>query len=226
MQPSRAPSSDDVCLYSRFGYGYTHNGNETTSPGTGLADARFTPVQQRVLGILFGQPDRRFQSAEIIRLANSGTGTVHRQLARLADARLVTVTRSGNQKHYQASRESPVFTELHGLVIKTVGLVEPLRDALAGLQPKIRAAFVYGSAASGADHAGSDIDVLIISDTLTYPDVFEALQPAERILVRPVNPTVLTTLHWQEKRAQSESFVSRLLSQPRLFVLGSGDDIA
>lgn len=155
-------------------------GTKPRAPRTGLADALFTPVQQRVLGILFGQPDQRFQSAEVIRLANSGTGAVHRQLARFADARLVTVNRSGNQKHYQTSCESPVFAELHGLVIKTVGLIEPLRDALAGLQSEIRAAFVYGSAASGADHAGSDIDVLIISDTLTYPDVFEALQLAEQ----------------------------------------------
>jgi DNA-binding MarR family transcriptional regulator len=97
-----------------------------------LADALFTPVQQRVLGLLFGQPERRFQSAEIIRLAKSGTGAVHRQLQRLAQAGLVTVTPSGNQKHYQARRDTPVFDELHGLIVKTVGIVEPLRVALQG----------------------------------------------------------------------------------------------
>jgi hypothetical protein len=91
---------------------------------TGIADALFTGVQQRVLGLLFGQPDRRFQSAELIRLASGGTGAVHRQLARLAGAGLVTVTRTGNQKHYQARRNSPVFAELHGLVVKTVAVVE------------------------------------------------------------------------------------------------------
>src|SRR5688572_4801763 len=96
-----------------------------------LADALFGPVQQRVLGLLFGQPDRRFQSAEIIRLAKGGTGATHRQLERLAAVGLVTVTRTGNQKHYQAKRDSPVFPELHGLIVKTVGIVEPLREALA-----------------------------------------------------------------------------------------------
>jgi hypothetical protein len=105
-------------------------GRKTGSPRIGLADALFGRVQQRVLCLLFGQPDRRFQSAELIRLAKGGTGAVHRQLGRLAAAGLVSTTRTGNQKHYQARRDSPVFEELHGLVVKTVGVVDPLRRAL------------------------------------------------------------------------------------------------
>jgi hypothetical protein len=88
---------------------------------TGLADVLFTPVQQRVLGLLFGQPERRFQSAEVIRLAGSGTGAAHRLLTRLAAAGLVTTERVGNQKHYQANAGSPVFAELIGLIRKTAG---------------------------------------------------------------------------------------------------------
>ena len=107
-----------------------------------LAGALLTPVQMRVLGLLFGQPNRRFQSAELIRLARSGTGAVHRQLGRLAAVGLVTVTTVGNQKFYQANAASPVFSELHGLIVKTVGLVEPLRRVLAPLAEKILAAFV------------------------------------------------------------------------------------
>src|ERR1700730_3069803 len=106
------------------------NASGAATVTTGLADVLFTPVQQRVLGLLFGQPERRFQSAELIRLAGSGTGAVHRQLQRLAKAGLVGVTRDGNQKYYEAKKESSVFPELHGLIIKTVGVVEPLRDAL------------------------------------------------------------------------------------------------
>lgn len=101
----------------------------TSDPETvrgGLAAALFTPVQQRVLGLLFGQPDRRFQSAELIRLAASGTGAVHRQLQRLAAAGLVTVSRAGNQKYYQVRRDSLIFPELHGLVVKTVDPLGPL----------------------------------------------------------------------------------------------------
>lgn len=191
----------------------------------GLADALFTRVQQRVLALLFGQPDRRFQSAELIRLAKGGTGAVHRQLARLAEADLVSVTRTGNQKHYQANRASPVFAELHGLITKTVGLGEPLRHALAPLTSRIRAAFIYGSAAKGTDRAGSDVDLMVISDSLRYPDVYEALQAVEATLARPVNPTVLTSAEWRKKRAGSDSFATRVAGQARLFVIGSDDEL-
>jgi predicted nucleotidyltransferase len=191
-----------------------------------LADALFTPVQLRVLGLLFGQPARRFQSGELIRLAKGGVGAAHRQLARLAEAGLVEVTRIGNQKHYQARRDSPVFGELHSLITKTVGLREPLTEALAGLAHDIRAAFVFGSVAQGSDTASSDIDLLVISDVLHYPDLYEALQGAETLLARPVNPTVMTLADWRAKRAQQDSFAARVAAQPKLFVLGSEDDLA
>ena len=192
---------------------------------TSLADALFSRVQQRVLALLFGQPDRRFQSAEVIRLARGGTGAVHRELMRLADAGWLTVTRTGNQKHYQANREAPAFRELHGLVVKTIGILEPLRQALRRAAKDVRAAFVYGSVAKGTDKAGSDVDLMVISERLGYPDLLEALQSAEAVLARPVNPSVMSLAEWRRKRATKDSFAARISSQPRLFVVGSDDDI-
>ena len=192
---------------------------------SGLADALFTPVQQRVLGLLFGQPDRRFQSAELIRLAKGGVGAVHRQLSRLAASDLLTVTRSGNQKHYQARRDSPVFEELHGLIVKTVGVAEPLRQALAPRAGAIRAAFIYGSVAKGTDRARSDIDLMVVSDSLRYADLFETLQKVEARLGRTINPTVMTAAQWRAKRARTDSFAARVAAGPRVFVVGSEDDL-
>jgi len=200
-------------------------GTKVGRPSIGLADALFPRVQQRVLAFLFGQPERRFQSAELIRLANSGTGAVHRQLSRLAEAGWVTVNRNGNQKHYQANRACPAFAELHGLIVKTVGVVEPLREALAPRAKDIRGAFIYGSVAKGIDKAGSDIDLMVISDHLGYQDLFEVVQVAERVLARPVNPNVMSLSEWRAKRAKKDSFAARISAQPRLFVIGSDDDI-
>ena len=191
----------------------------------GLADALFTPVQQRVLGLLFGQPDRRFQSSELIRLAQSGVGAAHRQLVRLEKAGLVEVTRIGNQRHYQARRASPVFAELQGLVAKTVGVVQPLRASLKRKADRIHAAFVFGSIAKGRDHAGSDIDLMVISDELRYPDVFEALQAAEESLARPINSTVMSVADWRAKTSRENTFAARVAAQPKLFVIGSDDDL-
>lgn len=192
---------------------------------TALADALFTPVQQRVLGLLFGQPGRRFQSAELIRLAGSGTGATYRILRRLAESGLILESVEGRQKYYRANRASPIFRELAGLVRKTVGLIAPLREALAPLAPRIRAAFVYGSVAKRSDRAASDIDLMVISDALTYPDLFSALQDAEAALARTVNPNVMSRETWRSKRAQKDSFAARIAAQPKLFVIGSDDEL-
>jgi len=176
-----------------------------------------------VLGLLFGQPERRFQSAELIRLAGSGTGAVHRQLQRLEEAGLVTASREGNQKYYAARKDAPVFPELHGLVVKTVGIVEPLRAALAPIADEINLAFVFGSVAKGSERAGSDIDLLVVTDKLAYADVYSALVAAEQTLGRMINPTVFTRADWKKKRTRHDSFAARITGQPRLFVLGSDD---
>ena len=192
----------------------------------GLAAALFSPVLRRVLGLLFGQPSRRFQSAELIRLAGSGTGATHRVLTRLAAVGLVTVTRSGNQKHYQANASSPVFHDLQRLIVKTVGVVEPLKQALEATAGDVRAAFVYGSVAKGTDTAGSDIDLMVISDKLTHADLFETLQQAEGVLARRVNPTVMSARAWRTKRADPASFAARIAAGPHLMVIGADDDLA
>lgn len=194
-------------------------------PARGLAGTLFTPVQRRVLGLLFGQPARRFQSAEIIRLAASGTGAVHRLLQKLAAAGLVSVTREGNQKYYQANRDSPIFSELHGLVVKTIGVVEPLRAALGPLAERIAAAFVFGSVAKGNDRATSDLDLLVMADGLDYSDLYTALQAAEQEVARPINPTLMSRAEWRRKRAQPDSFAARVAAQPKLFVIGGEDDL-
>jgi len=201
-------------------------GTKAASASMSLASALFSPVQQRVLGLLFGQPGRRFQSAELIRLAQSGTGAVHRQLGRLEKSGWVTVTRVGNQKYYQANADCPAFTELQGLIAKTVGLVEPLSRALGPLTDEIQAAFVYGSIAKGTDTAGSDIDVLVVSERLGYPELFTALQSAEAVLARSVNPNVMTPRDWRARRSEKGSFAARIAAQPRLFLIGSDDDLA
>ena len=194
--------------------------------GTGLADALFTNTQQRVLGLLFGQPDRSFFATELISLAESGSGAVQRELTRLEEAGLVTTKRLGTQKHYQANPESPIFAELTGIARKTVGLAEPLREALAPVAAKITAAFVYGSIAKRSDTASSDIDLMIISDGLAYSDVFMALAAATHRLGRNVNPTLHTREELAKGLAKKNAFLVRVMAQPKVWVVGSKHDLA
>src|SRR5712692_9854930 len=190
-----------------------------------LADALFSTIRQRVLAYLFGQPERSFFATELIKLAGGGSGAVQRELARLAESGLVTVTRVGTQKHYQANPRSPIFAELCAIAQKTVGLAEPLREALAPLAKRITAAFVFGSVAKRSDTATSDIDVLVISDSVDYADVFAALQSVEARLARTINPTVYSPANWRKKRNSGNAFVVKVAAQPKLFLIGTEKEL-
>lgn len=190
-----------------------------------VADALFPRVRQRVLALLYGNPDRSFFLNEVVALAQSGTGAVQRELASLSQSGLLTVTTQGNQKHYQANPAAPVFSELRGLVLKTSGVVDVLRSALASLASQVDTAFVYGSVAKQQDTAQSDIDVLIVSDSLGYADVFGALEVAATSLGRKVNPTLYTSADFAKRIKQGNAFVTRVLKQPKMWLIGSQESL-
>lgn len=191
----------------------------------GLADALFTTTQQRVLGLLFGQPDRSFYATELIGMTGAGSGAVQRELARLETSGLASVSRHGTQKHYQANPGSPLFEELVGIARKTVGLATPLRQALALLASRIVMAFVYGSVARRRDTSRSDIDLMVVSDRLTYADVFPVLEDAGVRLGRTVNPTVYSRKELAKRIKSGNAFVKRVLEQPKVWVIGTEHDL-
>jgi predicted nucleotidyltransferase len=186
-----------------------------------LANALFPKVRQRVLAVLFAAPDRSFYANEVIALAQSGTGAVQRELAGLSAAGLLTVSRQGNQKHYQANATAPVFAELRSLVLKTMGLADVLRTALGPLGAQIDAAFIYGSVARQQDTALSDLDVIIVSSTLAYSEVFGALEGATVTLGRKVNPTLYTPTDWAKRMGRDSAFVTRVWRGPKTWLIGS-----
>ena len=190
------------------------------APPPRLADALFSRVQQSVLGVLFGDPSRSFSATEIIRLARSETGAVQRELARLEESGLVTATRVGKQKRYQANAKSPLFHELLGMSIKTFALADVLRSALMPIASEIIAAFVHGSIANGTHTSTSDIDVLVISDTLADGDLFEALEGASVQLGRRVAPTMYSRKELHDRARSENAFVFRMMSQPKVWLIG------
>jgi predicted nucleotidyltransferase len=195
-------------------------------PAVSPADALFSRTRKRVLAFLFGQPERSFYATELIGLVSAGSGAVQRELAKLAHSGLVTVTQVGNQKHYQADPAAPIYAELCALAQKTVGLAEPLRDALAPLAPRITVALVFGAVARHKDTSVSDIDVFVLSSSVDRTEVVGALQAIEFRLARRVNPTVYSLAEWRRKRKERHAFVVKVLRQPKVFLIGSEDDLA
>ena len=189
-----------------------------------MADALFTSTQQKVLALLFGQPDRSFFATELIALAGAGSGAVQRELTRLSESGLITVRMVGNQKHFQASKQSPIFNEVRQIVGKTFGLSKPLRDALQPIEEAIQLAIIYGSVAKKIDTASSDIDLLIISDSLTLEDVFRALEPAEQRIGRQINPNLLTVDEYDLRRNESDSFINRIFEEEIICLIGNIDE--
>jgi len=190
---------------------------------TSLSDALFTKTQQRVLALLFGQPERSFFATELIALTKSGSGAVQRELKRLRDSGLAVVTKVGNQTHFQANPAAPVFSELRGLVLKTVGVVEPLRAALTPLAQHVELAIVFGSVAKRTDTAFSDVDLLIVSDTLTLERTYSALATAERQIARKINVTLYTLGEFRRRREEGQPFLTRVLTEEWLLLMGDPD---
>lgn len=195
-------------------------GTKTSLNTTSIANALFSKVRQRVLGVLFSTPNRSFYTNEVISLAQSGAGAVQRELSDLAAAGLLTVHKQGNQKHYQANSKSPVFTELRGLVVKTIGLADVLRHALEPLAPQIAMAFVFGSIAKQQDTSSSDIDLLVVSDTLGYGDVFGVLEEATQTLRRTINPAIYTRSDFVTRQQGDNAFINRVMQQPKIWLIG------
>lgn len=191
------------------------------APPKGIADALFTTSRQRVLAILFGNPNRSFYANEIIRLAGAGTGAVQRELASLSNSELLTVTHIGNQKHFQANASAPVFNSLRDLVLKTSGLADVLRTALAAFGNSVHAAFVFGSVAKREDRSNSDIDLLVISDGLGYAELFAGLEDSAKRLGRAVNPTLFSQQEFARRVRDKQVFVRRVLAQPKIWIVGS-----
>ena len=191
-----------------------------------LSGALFTATQQRVLACLFGESGRSYAVNELIQATGAGSGAVQRELARLAGSGLLTVEHVGNQKRYRANPDAPIHDELVSIVRKTFGLAEPLREALAPLSDRIHAAFLYGSIAKGSDTARSDIDLMVIADDLAYAEIMLALHPVAERLGRPINPTVYARDELRSRLDAGNSFVGRVLQQPRQWLIGGEDDLA
>ena len=192
---------------------------------TSIGDALFTKTQQKVLGLLFGKPDKSFYTNEIMRWAAMGRGTVSRELERLVGAELISLTRAGNQNHYQANAKSPVFEELVGIVKKSFGIADEIKEILLPLDNKINVAFIYGSISKGSETKSSDVDLMLIGRELSYGLVMESLMPLEQSLQRSINPTIYEMSDFIAKLNEGNSFVSRVMEQSKIMIKGSENDI-
>jgi hypothetical protein len=191
--------------------------------GKSLWNALFTRTQRQVLSLMFGFPERSFYANEVVRLARVGTGSVQRELSRLSEAGLLTINRIGNQKHYQANADSPIFSEIRSIVLKTFGVTDQLRKAINGLPGEITLALIYGSDDQSALEDKSDIKMLLVSDEVEYADVISGFTEIENRIGRTVHPLLLTTGDLRALREEQSQGEPGILQEPRIMLKGSLD---
>ena len=180
--------------------------------------------RRAVLSMLLMNPERRVHLRELARLTGASPGTLKKELDALTEAGLLNVQRVGNQTHFSANAQHPVYPELSGLIRKTTGLHDVLAQALEPLADGVVAAFVFGSVASGTEAAHSDVDLMVIG-TASFGEVVNAVYEAQAAVGREINPKVMKREEWQAKRSAGQAFLNEVMHKPKLFILGTADDL-
>lgn len=181
-------------------------------------------VESRVLGLLFGQPERNYSLSELIRLVDAGSGAVQREVQRLGDSGLLAVDTVGRSKWFQANPDSPIYEELCAIARKILGPQVVIHAALDELGDRLELAILYGSVARGTDRAESDIDLLLVAENLTLEDAFAALAPAEKALGRSIHPTLYTPAEFEQRRRSGNPFLTEVLLNRHIVLKGRLDD--
>ena len=198
--------------------------NKEQSNQAGLAETLFSDYRRRILALLLLRSDENFHVREISRLTGVPAGSLHRELKLLTAAGLLSRQAMGNQVRYRAERGCPIFHELAGIFRKTSGLADIIRSALLPLSPGITAAFIFGSVAKGEEQATSDVDVCVVG-TASFTDVVIALADMNQKLGREINPVVMPYEQFTAKLAAGEQFATRIMSEPKLFLIGDEHDL-
>ncbi len=187
--------------------------------------ALFPKARQGVLGLLFGQPHRRFYLREIVSLTGLGVGSIQRELERLSRANIIRRTRDGQHVYFQADAACPIFEELRTIVRKTLGAAAVLAQALVPLTDRIEVAFIFGSLARGTENEHSDIDLLVVGD-VTFAEVVDAIRGAEEETRREVNAVVYTPAELAAKLAPRNHFLTKVSAREKLFLIGGEREFA
>jgi predicted nucleotidyltransferase len=188
------------------------------------ASLLFGAYRRDALALLLLHPEESLHVREIARAIGKAPGTLLRELNALSAAGVLLRKPVGNQVHFQADPDCPIYEELSSILKKTVGVADVLREALAPLGAKVRAAFVYGSVARGDERARSDLDVMVVGEA-SFGDVVAALAPAQESLRREVNPNVYPALEFRKKLAARDPFLKRVLAGHKIYIVGGEDDL-
>ena len=184
----------------------------------------FGKVRRAILSVLFGHANEAFYLRQIVRTTGFGLGPVQRELKQLTESGIIRRTVHGRQVYFQANLDSPIFPELKSLIVKTAGVGDTLRAALAPIAGQLKVAFIYGSTAGGKESPRSDIDLLVVGD-IAFADLVVNLQAAQKLLGREINPTVYPPDEFKAKMRAKHHFLTSVLKGPKIYLIGDENEL-
>ena len=170
-------------------------------------------------------PNASYHVRELARLTNTPPGTIHKELVKLTNGGILQSKKVGNQVHYSADMQCPIFEELAGILRKTSGLVDVLAEALISVSHEISLAFIFGSVARGEQNTNSDVDVMLIG-SISFGDAVQALYSTQAILQRELNPVVYSVEEFKRRLKSNDSFIKEVLAKPKLFIIGTEHELS
>lgn len=175
-------------------------------------DVFLTQPEQRLMGSVLLDPTRDFGTLELLARMGSSRSAGSVVLKRWVAAGLLRERRVGNQRRLKANPDFLLYPELRRMVLKTVGLAEPLAMALEPIASRLVEAFVFGSIASASDTSDSDIDLALVGDVDLFA-VSPLLDEAQKVLGRPVHVNLYAEADWI---ATDDPIIAAIKTGPRL----------
>lgn len=189
-----------------------------------LGTTLFGKTRRAVLALLYSHPDESFYLRQLARMTAVGMGSLQRELKHLSEAGIIQRSEIGRQAFFKANPNCPIYPELRDLIIKTFGVADVLRQALAPLADTILVAFIFGSMASGEINQSSDVDVMVIGD-ISFADVVSALSPVQEVLSREINPSVYPPGEFKAKLSADQHFIKSVLNSTKIFLIGNKNEL-
>jgi DNA-binding transcriptional ArsR family regulator len=188
-----------------------------------LAKILSSRVRSEIFRLLFGLSDNELYVREIERRTGLSIATVRQELKKLLQMELVSARRDGNRLYYRGNKEHPLFPDIQSMVLKTVGIVEPLKEVLD--KENVNIAFIFGSVANNREGAVSDLDLMVIG-TVGLRTVSGWLSGISEKIGREINPHVLSLNEYRKRKRAREHFLNRVIESAKIFIKGNEDDLA
>lgn len=179
-------------------------------------------VKAELFRLLLGLRPQELHVRELARQSGFAVSTIRQELKNLVQLGLIEARTSGNRTYYHGNLHHSLYPEIHGLVLKTSGLADVLRDTLGN--DGVQIAFVFGSVASGVETAESDIDLMVIG-TASLRQIATRLADVSSTLGRELNPHTITPAEFVKRRDSGDHFISTVLAAPLLFIIGDARDL-